>query len=304
MTCDRTTRLWDAASGGLLCVLHGHEGEVYEAAWSSDGGKVVTVSRDGTARLWDAATGMEVAVLSGLRPRWETARFACGGGRVVTWNHRCGEARIWDAETGACMGKLDARSCSVSPDGRRLVTASGHENAARIRSVESGIEVATLEGDKTNVIWAEHTADGLHILSRSSDRVVRLWDAGSYRCLVELPQHGARVKRGMFAKLLPDRDRIVTWGGGLRLAWIWDARTGRKLAEIPDGRGYNFPGDDWIVAAHDHGEISTRLWRRIRPEWWWGVFCLWHFWVVVALSVALAFSVWKDVRDFRRARAG
>ena len=50
---DGTARLWDVASGAALAVLKGHEGKVVQAAFSSDGTRIVTVSSDGTARLWE-----------------------------------------------------------------------------------------------------------------------------------------------------------------------------------------------------------------------------------------------------------
>ena len=62
---DRTARLWDAASGGQLAVLHGHEDQVWWAAFSPDGAKAVTASSDRSARLWDAPAGNSLAVLQG-----------------------------------------------------------------------------------------------------------------------------------------------------------------------------------------------------------------------------------------------
>ena len=54
---DHTARLWDAASGKALGMLAGHTDQVWSAAFSPDGTRVVTASDDNTARLWDAATG-------------------------------------------------------------------------------------------------------------------------------------------------------------------------------------------------------------------------------------------------------
>ena len=43
----------------LRAALQGHTGMVYSVAFSPDGKRVLTGSRDNTARVWDATTGPE-----------------------------------------------------------------------------------------------------------------------------------------------------------------------------------------------------------------------------------------------------
>ena len=57
--------MWDAATGAEVAVLKGHENWVSSAAFSPDGTRVVTASRDKTARVWDSATGAGNVVLKG-----------------------------------------------------------------------------------------------------------------------------------------------------------------------------------------------------------------------------------------------
>jgi len=68
---------------------------VYQSAFSPDGARIVTASRDRTARIWDAHSGRELA-------RYEhdaavaQAAFSPDGREVVTASDD-GTARLWDA---------------------------------------------------------------------------------------------------------------------------------------------------------------------------------------------------------------
>jgi WD40 repeat protein len=90
---DRTGRLWDAASGKELHVLHAH-GSVSSAQFSAGGETVLTASTDGTASLWDAASGRELQVLRGHENQISGAQFSPDGKTVLTAS---GDktARLW-----------------------------------------------------------------------------------------------------------------------------------------------------------------------------------------------------------------
>ena len=99
-------------------MLKGHEDEVNSAAFSPDGTRVVTASRDKTARVWDVATGTGIAVLKGHEDGVNSAAFSPDGTRVVTAS---GDktARVWDAATGAEIAVLKGmRARSFPPPSR------------------------------------------------------------------------------------------------------------------------------------------------------------------------------------------
>jgi hypothetical protein len=127
--------LWDATDGALLATLEGHTGGVNSAAFSPDGQRVVTASRDRTTRLWGAADGALLATLDGHTDWVLSTAFSPDGLRVVTAS-RDRTARLWDTTDGALLTTFEGHSgwvnsAAFGPDGLRVVTAS-HDQTARL----------------------------------------------------------------------------------------------------------------------------------------------------------------------------
>ena len=111
-------------------VLRGHTSYVASAAFSPDGKRIVSASRDHTVRIWDAQTGKQIGdPLEGHADCVASAAFSPDGKRIVSasWDHT---VRIWDAQTGKPIdiplnGHTDlVCPAAFSPDGRRIVLAS------------------------------------------------------------------------------------------------------------------------------------------------------------------------------------
>src|SRR5262245_1945898 len=124
---DGEIRLWDAATGKEVCPQPGHHGGVFRSVLSPDGKIAVTAGWDRTIRCWDAATGRELRVLAGLvndlavSPDSRTVLASVPEGRLRTWDLATGrETTPADLPDGLKFGAL-----AFTPDGRRLVTASG-----------------------------------------------------------------------------------------------------------------------------------------------------------------------------------
>jgi WD40 repeat protein len=108
---------------------------VTSAAFSPNGARILTASKDQTARIWDAATAKEIAVLRGHEDAVTSAAFSPDGARIVTASDDK-TARIWDAATAKEITILSGhekavRSAAFDPDGARIVTAS-EDYTARI----------------------------------------------------------------------------------------------------------------------------------------------------------------------------
>jgi WD40 repeat protein len=109
---------------GRSVALEAHDDQVTSAAFSPDGARLVTASRDREARVWDLATG-ESLVLQGHLGPVQDARFSPDGRWVVTAGP--GRAGLWDARSGRLVALLRGHkgaltSAGFDATGRTIVT--------------------------------------------------------------------------------------------------------------------------------------------------------------------------------------
>jgi WD40 repeat protein len=107
---------------------------VRAVAFSPDGTRVLTGSRDNTARLWDAATGAAVAILAGHTDAVRAVAFSPDGKRVLT-DSSDSTARLWDAFSSS-QDVVDEVKASM------LRCLTPEERASR-HTCTRGFEVAT-----------------------------------------------------------------------------------------------------------------------------------------------------------------
>jgi len=207
---DKTLRVWDAQSGAELMILRGHEDWIRSVAFSPDGRRIASCSRDETVRVWDAATGKELLTLDGHHDGVWSVAFSPDNKRIVSGasNRRL---KVWDAEDGTDLMTLGehyeyVRSVAFSPDGRRIVSGS-NDDTLKVWDAESGEELMTLHGHKKEVCSAAFSPDGRRIVSGSNDGTVKVWDAESGSELVTLRGHKAEVKSVAFS---PDGRKIIS----------------------------------------------------------------------------------------------
>ncbi|HEX9941447.1 MAG TPA: CHAT domain-containing protein, partial [Thermoanaerobaculia bacterium] len=220
-------------------ILRGHEREVLSAAFSPDGTRVLTASRDGTARVW-AADGLSEPVVLRGHGGPVLAAFSPDGQRVVTASTD-GTARVWSVDgsgepvilRGHQGGVLSA---SFSPDGRQIVTAS-EDGTARVWSADGSGEPMVLRGHEGSVLSAIFNPDGTRVVTISEDGTARVWADDSSEPVV-LRGHEGWVLSAAFS---PDGQRVVTAS---------DDGTARVRAT--DGSGKPL-----VFRAHKDGVISA-----------------------------------------------
>ncbi|WP_116247809.1 WD40 repeat domain-containing protein [Nocardiopsis sp. FIRDI 009] len=263
-------------------VLTGHTDTVRNLAWSPDGARIATASRDGTARLWDAHGGL-VRELRGHMGMVEMVSWSPDSRRLATAS-RDHTVRVWDADSGETLLRLtDAtdvvRGVSWSPDGR-YVAAASRDRVVRIWEADTGRLSTRLTGHDDNVLGIRWSPDGTRLATASHDRTVIVWDVGDAREAVRLTGHRDFVEGVSWH---PDGTRIATASGDHTVR-VWDAATGEQSLLLrghrdrvwnvewsPDGRLLATASADRTARVFAAADAEERVVLRGHTDSVWGV---------------------------------
>ncbi len=261
---DGEIRLWDAATGKEVCPQPGHHGGVFRSVLSPDGKIAVTAGWDRTIRCWGAATGRELRVLTCLvndlavSPDSRTVLASVPEGRLRTWDLATGrETTPADLPDELRFGPL-----AFTPDGKRLITASGPRvsvldwPALKVRR-SFDLPKPDKQSKEYECLRLAVSPDGrwlATVAERSGWRaenppspaggVIDLWDLGT----------GQRIRR------------LAEW---LKLAWNFQPAT--MVAFTADGRVVLAPGTGTVPAQggrpEQPSEGAAALLDPLSPRW-------------------------------------
>jgi WD40 repeat protein len=157
-------------------------------------------------------------------------------------------------------------SAAFSPDGRRIVSASG-DKTLRVWDAATGAQLAILRGHTEDVNSVAFSPDGRRIVSASGDRTVRVWDAASDAQVTVLRGHTNSVFSAAFS---PDGRYIVSASYD-KTVRVWDAASGAVRAVLhghtggvnsaafsPDARSIVSVSDDRTVRVWDAASGAER----------------------------------------------
>jgi mono/diheme cytochrome c family protein len=225
---DGTARVWDLQTGLEAARFTGHDGLVSAVAFTPDGKWGVSGGFDGVVAVWKAGSGEELrrrdvggyVASVAVSPDGKTALVAAGRFAV-----------LWDLYTGAEVRRFPHDAAPVSalafdPSGIAIVTGddAGRVRMWDVRAEKSGVVVGSHAGPVRSLA----VRGGRMILSASTDRTVRLWDAAlPGREPTVFRQHAAPV---VSAEFLANGTQTVSADRGLVvLPWA----VGRLMAPPP-----------------------------------------------------------------------
>ena len=182
-----------------------HDDLVWDVAFSPDGTRMATASRDGTARVWDPATGQELIRIThdlgvtgpftggvhGVAFSPDGTRLATAGGRTArVWNHATGQELIHMTHDGAMVNGV-----AFSPDGTRLATNS-EDSTARVWDSATGRELTRMTHDRFGVYGVAFSPDSTRLATAGDDSTARVWDPATGRELIRMT-YDARTVNAM-----------------------------------------------------------------------------------------------------------
>jgi eukaryotic-like serine/threonine-protein kinase len=280
---DRTVRFWDVATGrqtdlfrhdattgGRADPLTSDSAYFVALAFSPDGRRLATVSRDDKVTLWDLASGRTIRVLEVPTNYWAMQPRVTfdPAGRLLATGGVDGTVRLWDAATGDPVATLRGHSgcasdVAFSPDGATLASA-GEDRTVRLWDVATRAPMAVLSGHEHRIYRLAFSADGTRLASASDDLTVRLWDPRTREPGAVLT-HGSPVFGLAFS---PDGTRLAT-GCADNTIRLWDLATATEVVELRGHTAYVHAvafSPDGTRLASASGDFTVRVWDTLPPQ--------------------------------------
>lgn len=202
----------------------GHTSAIYGVAFSPQGKRLASASRDETLKLWDAATGQMLLALEGHTDTVTSVAFSPDGQRLASAS-RDKTVRVWDAATGqqtlALEGHTDAvTSVTFSPDGQRLASASW-DKTVKLWDAATGQQTLTLR-HHYGVYSVAFSPDGERLGSGNKAGSVKVWDVATGQETLTQKGHLRYVSSVAFS---PDGQRLASASAdGTVKVWAVDGR--------------------------------------------------------------------------------
>ncbi|HEX4588815.1 MAG TPA: WD40 repeat domain-containing protein, partial [Gemmataceae bacterium] len=214
---------------GQIQQFIGHTEAIEKVAFTPDGKRLVTASKDKTVRVWDIATGRELRTLIG--------------------------------HTGIVRG------LTVLPDNRRAATA-GWDGTVRLWDLDTGEELRQYPGHKGQVWWVECDAAGRRLLTAGQDGTIRLWDVNAGTAIKVMGKHFGTATAAVFladgkrAVSAGEDGNVFLWDltTGDRIGRTRAPKMVYRLSLCPEGRWVLFGSDHWFLRWDPDGKLHpTRV---------------------------------------------
>ncbi|KAF4772164.1 hypothetical protein HAV15_004922 [Penicillium sp. str.  len=215
--------------------LEGHDLDVQCIAWSQDGRRLASASKDKTARIWDPTTGQCISVLRGHEDELCSIAWIQHDERLASASNDK-TIRIWNPVTGQCISTLRGhdnhiRTIAWSPDFMQLASGS-FDKTARVWDPNTGQCLTILEGHKNDVSSVAWLPPSRRLASVSGN-TIRIWDTVSCQCIFDLQDHISAVLSVSWSR---DASRLASASNDETVR-VWDPSNGACLSILSGHSG-------------------------------------------------------------------
>jgi len=302
---NKAAIVYDAATGARLRAIDLGKKRAGQLLVCPDGRRLISSE---SRTVWDLTTGEQMGTIDLPAGARYTLRFSPDGSRLLAcrWDQsQYVESVLIDTDSLQRVG--EAIPCATiyptfSPSGDRLVATPKGDEVCVWDTRTGSKDFSFHAQDGEGLVRPHFICNGERIAAWALDE-----DGGN------MPMSPVRVfsahdgtmlwkSWGSFWAVTRDGRRIVA---DLAEVWILDGLTGDRIhifQDIPFSSGHCVamaPDGDRLLMMGRFGEdggTTGFLYRRRRPEWWWGVFYLSEFWLTAVFAGVFVWSVWRDRR--------
>ncbi|EIN09362.1 WD40 repeat-like protein, partial [Punctularia strigosozonata HHB-11173 SS5] len=236
-------------------------------AFSPEGTRIASGSRQGIVQIWDAETGEAMSrPLHGHTDVVYCVLFSPDGSRIGSgsWDNT---VRIWDTRTGRAatdplLSHSDDVTClSFSSDGGRLASGS-RDRTVRVWDAYSGDPIGAALEDTDPIYAVAFSHGGRQVTTVSEQVAVRIRDIKSGD-IISVPFHGIAMPASSIA-ISPGGDCVAA---GFRdgSVGLWDAVTGAEIIKLHRSHtanvwslSFSFDGRHFASGSWDE---TIRVWN-------------------------------------------
>ncbi|PVF99569.1 WD40 repeat-like protein [Serendipita vermifera] len=236
-------------------MMRGHLSGISCLAFSSDGNRIVSGSRDGVLRIWDGLTGAGIrGPLEGHTGAITCASFLADNTRIVSGSDD-GTLRLWNVATDEGVKANQERHTKwvnvviFSPDGSRVLSGS-NDGTLRLWNAETGATIGSAwKGHTKEIDCAAFLPDAVpvvplwrrmsRVVSAASDDQLQLWDVATATRIGKSKTTHYDVHQLVFS---PDGYKFISFDYNHSMQ-LWDTLfnpIGNPVEVGPSSHGHNY----------------------------------------------------------------